>query len=104
MTTLKERRARGDIIQYFKIYRGFNKLNWYNGNRLMVTGRGDGPAMGVRGNQHRLAKQLTNVEARRNFISNRVVSRWNKLSPSMISSNTINSFKKQYDFQSRELF
>jgi hypothetical protein len=97
LQTLDKRRQRGDLIQYFKIYKGFNKLNWYNMNRLMISNRQDGPSSGVRGNNHRLARQLTKLECRKNFISNRVVTNWNKLPESIIDSSTIVQFKKRYD-------
>ena len=102
LTTLECRRARGDIIQYFKANAGFNKINWFNSNRLMLLGRDDGPASGVRGNCHRIARQLTTVEARRNFISNRIVSQWNRIPSTIINSNTVNSFKKKYDDFNKE--
>jgi hypothetical protein len=97
LTTLEKRRERGDVIQYFKFHSGINKISWYNGNRLMVSGRGDGPAAGVRGNHHRIARQLTTVEARRNFITNRVVKNWNKLPSNVINSISVNGFKKRFD-------
>ena len=34
LTTLDERRIRGDMIQYFKRVKGFNKIEWFNPNTV----------------------------------------------------------------------
>ena len=77
LTTLKDRRERGDAIQLFKFNNGLNKINWYHPVGQSVRGNIEGPATSVRGLNHRLLSQLTNVSARENFFSNRVVSIWN---------------------------
>jgi hypothetical protein len=81
--TLYKRRQTGDLIQYFKIYKRFNKLNWYNTNMLMVSNRQDG--------------------RRKNFISNRVVTNWNKLPESVVDSSTTVKLKKRFDVFSKEI-
>jgi hypothetical protein len=63
----------------------------------MISNRPNGPCSAVRGNQHRLARQLTKCEPRRRFLSNRVINNWNKVPSEIVNSNTVMQFKKRYD-------
>ena len=55
-----------------------------------------GPASNIRGAKHRLAKNFTrDCTPRDNFLSNRIVSDWNKLPEDVIDSTTINAFKNE---------
>ena len=94
---LEVRRERGDLIQYFKIQKGLNIVNWYNPNRLIIANRPDGPSSAVRGCQHRVARQLTNCEPRKRFLSNRVVANWNKLPSEVVNSSNVLQFKSRFD-------
>ena len=97
LTTLEDRRERGDAIQLFKINIGINNINWYHPVGQPSRGNLEGPVTGVRGLDHRMSSQLTNVRAREKFFSNRVVSIWNN-SPSLIwKSKSVNGFKNSYD-------
>ena len=100
--TLEERRKRGDLIQYFKVYRGFNKISWYHTNAPMASLLTDGPARNIRGSSHRIVKQLTKIEARDNFISNRIVRDWNSLPEDVVNSVTVNQFKNRLDKHTRQ--
>ena len=55
LTSLEARRSRGDLIQYFKFFKGYNLVNWYFGS---VT-RSD---LSTRGSQHRLQSNLYTSE------------------------------------------
>lgn len=81
LTTLLERRMRGDLIETFKV---LNKLvnygqNWFNiirsGRKLKYTQRKEGP----------------------DFLANRVVKYWNKLPAYVTSAETVVSFKNQLE-------
>ena len=85
-----------DLIQYFKIQKGLNIVNWYNPNRLIIANRPDGPSSAVRGCQHRVARQLTNCEPRKRFLSNRVVANWNKLPSEVVNSSNVLQFKSRF--------
>ena len=98
LTTLKERRERGDLIQYFKIANKFNLVNWYHPNKSMKSIESSGPAGNIRGNKHRLARQFTrNCDQREHFYSNRVVPLWNELSNEVVAAKTVNEFKNLID-------
>ena len=98
LTTLADRRIRGDAIQHFKIKNDFNKVEWYHPNALTNSLKTDGPARGIRGRDDRLVKQLTkNCAQRDNFFANRTVSVWNSLPINVTDANTVNKFKRNYD-------
>ena len=94
---MEERRVRGDLIQYFKFYKGFNKVNWFHTMIPLHSLSTDGPAGATRGGNHRLVKQLTKLDSRANFLSNRVVNEWNKLPTEVVESKSVNQFKNRLD-------
>ena len=97
LTTLEERRKRGDLIQYYKITKGINHVDWFHPNSLTDSLKQDGPASSIRGMKHRIKRQSTNCPARENFFINRIVPDWNKLPSEIINAETTNKFKNKYD-------
>ncbi len=98
LTTLEERRARGDAIQFFKFDKGFNRVTWYHPNSLTNSTQLAGPAGNIRGHKHRLSRQFTrNCDQREHFFTNRVVPIWNNLPEEVINSESVNEFKNRYD-------
>lgn len=96
--TLADRRRRGDLIQYYKIYHGFNKVTWLKPATLAPAIRQPGPAGGIRGAPHRLeAPKVVNCAAREHFLINRVSADWSALPSGIIQAPSINSFKKRLD-------
>lgn len=97
LTSLEARRERADLIEYYKIENGLSVVDWHNPNKLSNSLALDGPASSIRGQKHRLTKQLTKVSHREHFILNRVVNNWNKLPPAVIEVKSKNEFKKKLD-------
>jgi hypothetical protein len=99
LPTLEDRRIRGDLIQCFKIIKGYNDINWYYGNLMRKDLRLDLIEAGVRtrGPQHRLESQFSKAEARRSFFTNRVINKWNGLDDSIVGAKTVNEFKNRLD-------
>ena len=98
LTTLHERRIRGDSIQFFKFKNNFNSVDWYHPNALTNSINTNGPASGIRGHKQRFQRQATrNCQARENFFTNRTIPNWNALPKSVIESGSINGFKANYD-------
>jgi hypothetical protein len=96
--SLSDRRRRGDLIQYFKTYHGFNKVTWVKPAKLAPSIGQSGPAGGIRGSSHRLeAPKVVNCAARGNFLVNRVSADWSALPSVIIQAPSINSFKKRLD-------
>ena len=77
LTTLEERRARGDFIETFFE----NRV--YGGN--------------IRCHRQTLQKLQVNKEKRINFFSQRFVNGWNNLQENIIKSTTVNQFKNRFD-------
>ena len=89
LTTLEERRKRGDLIQMYKIEKGIDNVEWHYPLSI-------GPPLGDRrGRMHR--ELVTGCAQRYNFFSNRVAHSWNKLPDSVVSAPTVNSFKARLD-------
>jgi hypothetical protein len=95
--SLEDRRKRGDLIQYFKFYKGFNKIKWFHSNIPMASLSTDGPARSIRGTSHRVTKQLSKIDARDSFLSNRIVNDWNSLPNEIVNSKSVNQFKNRLD-------
>ena len=62
LQSLEVRRVRGDLIQYFKLYKGFNRISWFH--TLAPQHSLSMDAGGIRGGNHRLAKQLSKADSR----------------------------------------
>ena len=98
LTTLKERRERGDAIQYFKIFKGINKVEYVAPNRIAPAMNSTGPAANVRGFAHRLERQaVKGCDQREYFFSNRMVPIWNSLPEHIVNAKTTNEFKNLLD-------
>lgn len=96
--SLRDRRLRGDLIQYFKIANKINSVNWVNPNRMRPALSAEGPAGSVRGASHAIQRQIMKqCEPRDQFFSNRVVPFWNALPGDVIRSNSTNNFKNNLD-------
>ena len=80
LTTLLERRARGDLIETFKIVNGISKY----GKNLFKFSRSGDKLISRPGDQHRV---------KHNFFARRVIKYWNKLPVSIKFSKSINIFK-----------
>ena len=98
LTTLEERRSRGDLIQFFKIYKNISlaSLHGLDSIKTRSLTMGDGPASSVRRSSHRITKQLCTNRARSDFLTNRVADTWNQVPESVvINSVSLNDFKNK---------
>ena len=107
LSSLKDRRTRGDLIEMFKVQKGLEKIEWVKPPLLTKNDGLLGPASGVRGNSLRLRREsfksrLRNdfsqfVTVRHNFYLNRVVPTCNSLPDDVVTSSSLNSFKTALD-------
>ena len=103
LTTLLDRRIRGDMLQTFKIMNGiddvdyhhwFTKVNEHHQRtRQAVNITDDGTILETMN----LLKPKSRLEVRRNFFSCRVVDGWNNLPVGVKSAESVLEFKKLYD-------
>ena len=89
---LENRRLRGDLIQIYKILKGFEKVSLTNGINF---------ACGVkslrRPHDNRLVREINRRGSLRyNFLTNRCGKLWNSLSVNAVSAQTINSFNSSH--------
>jgi hypothetical protein len=92
LTTLKQRRQRGDMIE---IYKYMN--NKYSVDHLEMLPRHTAVGMETRGHSMKLKKRSCNGQRRANFFGLRVVNSWNQLPEKVVASTTVNCFKGRYD-------
>jgi len=90
LTTLSERRIRGDLIEVFKILKGFSNVDYKTWFELSVDSR-------TRGHSYRLVKSRSRLDIRKNFFSQRVVNGWNSLPSEVVEAESVNAFKNRYD-------
>jgi hypothetical protein len=104
ITSLEERRIRGDLIQMFKIQRKINEvhLNMNMPNKDDNPDSADaGPAASVMSRRRsgiRIVKEfIKNCSIRDAFFANRVADEWNQLDEDVVTAKTVNEFKSKYD-------
>ena len=84
--TLEERRNRSDLIEVFKLYKGFTSIPFESFFVLDTVQR-------TRGHSAKIFKQSCSKDIRKYFFSNKVVNRWNSLPDHIVQASTINAFK-----------
>ena len=90
LTTLETRRLRGDLIEIFKIFKGFDDINYKKNFNLS--------SIELRGHDFKLYKSQVNLDVRKYFFSNRVIDIWNSLPVSLLHCNIVDTFKKKMTF------
>ena len=90
LTTLEERRIRGDLIETFKMIKGISKVDYTKFFSISENNR-------TRGNSYKLEKKQCNINIRSSFFSQRVVNHWNELPEEVVSAESVNTFKNRLD-------
>lgn len=89
LTSLVERRIRGDMIQQFKISSGLEEVRWAS-NQIVVEG--------IAGRREQMRREIVRSCAQRfNFFTNRIVNNWNKLALETIEAKSTAGFKSRFD-------
>ena len=89
--SLKARRERGDMITMYKIHHGLIDLDY---DALFTRSSSN---IHTRQHGHQLQFKRCNSDTRRNTFSQRIIVPWNTLPKSIISSESVESFKRGYD-------
>ena len=104
VTTLRERRIRGDLIEVFKTLKGFNKVRkneWFSIQQESARPTRANTNIEDDGRDTRrtdiLNRDGARLEVRRNFFTVRVVRYWNQLPEEVKEQRTINAFKNRLD-------
>ena len=96
LISLEEKQTRGNLIQVFKLIKGFDKLDY----RIFFTLSENN---GTRGQKYKINKERSRLELRKNSFSQRVVNVWNRLPSYIVEAESINSFKNKLDDYWRNL-
>ena len=91
ITSLEERRLRGDMIEVYKLLTGKEQIDHRQFFNSADT------SYGLRGHEKKLAKERSRLDSRKFFFSQRVVNGWNSLPAKVVNSELVNSFKNAYD-------
>ena len=91
LTTLEKRRARGDLIETYKLLTGKEGIDYEQFFTLA------GNEHGLRGHRLKLFVERSRLVMRQKFFSRRVVSEWNSLPSSVVESTSVNMFKNRLD-------
>ncbi len=91
LTSLTDRRIRGDLIQQYKIYHKLDVINWFVSLSVSDT-RIRHP------NNHQMKREIVkNCKERHHFFNNRIVPHWNSLTDDIINAPSVESFKIKLD-------
>ena len=80
---------RGDLIEVFKIFKGFDDVKPTDFFTMSSTG--------LRGHELKLYKPQAHLDIRKNFFTVRVIDEWNRLHESLLHCCTLSTFKKRLD-------
>jgi len=91
VTSVKERRVRGDMIEVYKLLSGKEQIDYKQFFNLTNA------PYGLRGHEKKPAKDRSRLDSRKYFFSQRVINRWNSLPAKVVNSESVNGFKNAYD-------
>ena len=94
LPSLKYRRLRGDLIQCFKIVKGFDNIDIKS---LIFKNRSN------RGHPYTLTVLCRRSQLRSNVFSHRIVNAWNNLPSFIVMSNTVDQFKSLLDHELKDI-
>ena len=105
LTTLAERRERGDAIETYKTLKGVNnvdKYGWFSFRDANMRATRSTVSVGDDGQQQQqradvLFMESVRLDSRKNFFTVRTVNKWNELPDEIKCARSVNSFKNGYD-------
>lgn len=89
MFSLETRRLRGELIQAFKIIRGFDNVD---ANKFFNFCN-----INTRNNGYKIKLPIAKTQPLRNFFTYKVINHWNKLPYEIVSSKSVDTFKLKID-------
>ena len=103
LTSLADRRERGDAIETFKTMNGFNnvkKEDWFKleeEDTRPTRRNAEVTEEGVKRKVHVLRMESARLEVRKNFYNIRAAKSWNGIPQSVKEKTSVNAFKNAYD-------
>ena len=98
ISTLEDRRTRGDLIQMYKIAHNLEIINWVTPINWKKSRILDSSMKSGRNHQFRVEREYAiKNNARHEFILNRISNKWNSLNPYIVNAPSVNSFKNKLD-------
>jgi len=100
LSTLRDRRERGDFIQCYKIVHGLDKISWVESNKILHrVGQSSG-----RRHPFQFTREIVGYgDPRHFFLLNRMATPWNNLPKEIVLAPSVNSFKSRLDSYLREV-
>ena len=104
LTTLKERRVRGCLIQMYKVHNNLEIINWYRGPQYSNNPHEKRFELGnslsltqeyIKSTKINNFRHFTSV--RYEFFTNSIVEHWNKLPNRVVTAPNLNVFKARLD-------
>ena len=99
ITTLKTRRERCDLIQFYKIVHGLEEVKWVKEIKCLDTSDTNRP--NLRRHRNHYYRESKTCMVREKFFINRVVPLWNDLPVGVKDADRLNAFKAGIDRLSR---
>ena len=96
LTTLETRFLRADLIEVFKILKGFENVD---PGRFFQVVKDDGR----RGHAFKLFRRRYRLEVGRFKFANRVCDEWNRLDDEVVAVGSVNAFKRKLDHHLRNV-
>ena len=93
LTTLEERRIRGDLIEVFKIMHGFENID----RRKFFQLESEVHSHHTRGHNLKIAHKVCRTSTRRGNFDLRIIDKWNALPSNIVNCKTISAFKTALD-------
>jgi len=90
--SLEERRNRADLLQVFRMYKGWSVISFDSMFTFSDNTR-------MRGHSAKIVKNRCRLDVRRHFFCKRVIDRWNSLDQCIIDSTTVNAFRNGLEKQ-----
>ena len=94
MTTLQERRKRGDLLEVYKILNNMSGLNSADFFEFVPDRHSVETRSYV---ENLLVPEKCRLNVRKHFFSCRVVNDWNAMQSSIRNATSVNAFKNEYD-------
>ena len=98
LTKLEIRRQRGDLIQYYKVINGLDRVKWSKEQRKLNQDNRLNPASNLRRKGLTIYREpIGKSRAREEFFLNRIPPMWNKIPVHVKEARSLNCFKAELD-------